>query len=147
MREKLIQYVNLLFAGGEDCGEIRQEILQNTLDRYDDLISQGKAPEAAYRLSITGIGDINELLQSVQAAPEQPRVVSAPAPTPSASVEFPKASRKPARIAIRLAALVIYLTISLSTGCWFITWLLFPIAACVQGLVMACMDLKEARKA
>ena len=62
MREQLIQYVNLLFAGAKDCDEIRQEILQNTLDRYDDLIAEGKVPEAAYRLAITGIGDINEIL-------------------------------------------------------------------------------------
>ncbi len=62
MREQLIQYVNLLFAGASDCEDIHQEILQNTLDRYDDLIAQGKVPEAAYRLAITGIGDINEIL-------------------------------------------------------------------------------------
>lgn len=62
MREQLIQYVELLFAGARDCEEIKQEILQNTLDRYDDLIAEGKVPEAAYRLAITGIGDINEIL-------------------------------------------------------------------------------------
>lgn len=62
MREQLEQYVNLLFAGTRNCDDIRQEILQNTLDRYDDLIAEGKVPEAAYRLAITGIGDINEIL-------------------------------------------------------------------------------------
>ena len=62
MREKLAQYVSLLFAGAGDCEDIKQEILQNTLDRYDDLIAQGKVPEAAYRLAISGIGDINEIL-------------------------------------------------------------------------------------
>ena len=62
MREQLIQYVELLFAGARDCEDIKQEILQNTLDRYDDLIAQGKVPEAAYRLAITGIGDVNEIL-------------------------------------------------------------------------------------
>lgn len=62
MREQLIQYVDLLFAGAADCEDIKQEILQNTLDRYDDLIAEGKVPEAAYRLAITGIGDINEIL-------------------------------------------------------------------------------------
>lgn len=62
MREQLEQYVNLLFAGAKDCEDIRQEILQNTLDRYDDLIAEGKVPEAAYRLAITGIGDVNEIL-------------------------------------------------------------------------------------
>ena len=62
MREQLIQYVELLFAGAKGCEDIKQEILQNTLDRYDDLIAEGKVPEAAYRLAITGIGDINEIL-------------------------------------------------------------------------------------
>ena len=62
MKEQLIQYVNLLFAGVPDCEDMKQEILQNTLDRYDDLVSQGKVPEAAYRLAISGIGDVNELL-------------------------------------------------------------------------------------
>lgn len=62
MREQLIQYVELLFAGMQDCEDMKQEILQNTLDRYDDLIAEGKVPEAAYRLAITGIGDINEIL-------------------------------------------------------------------------------------
>ena len=64
MREQLIQYVNLLFAGAADCEDVKQEILQNTLDRFDDLVSQGKSPEAAYRLAISGIGDINEILAS-----------------------------------------------------------------------------------
>ena len=76
MREQLIQYVNLLFAGAADCEEIRQEILQNTLDRFDDLVSQGKSPEAAYRLAISGIGDINEILGTVSQAPVSPPPVA-----------------------------------------------------------------------
>lgn len=72
MRKQLIQYVNLLFAGASDSDEVKQEILQNTLDRYDDLVDQGKSPEAAYRLAISGIGDINEILDSpVQPAAPQ----------------------------------------------------------------------------
>lgn len=62
MREQLRQYVELLFAGNDGVEEIKEEILQNTLDRYDDLIAQGKSPQDAYRLSITGIGDVNEII-------------------------------------------------------------------------------------
>ena len=75
MREQLIQYVSLLFAGANNCEEIKMEILQNTLDRYDDLIAEGKSPEAAYRLAIMGIGDINEILgqeAGPAASPVQP---------------------------------------------------------------------------
>ena len=62
MRDQLVQYVSLLFAGAENCEDTKQEILQNPLDRYDDLIAEGKSPEAAYRLAITGIGDVGEIL-------------------------------------------------------------------------------------
>ena len=72
MREQLTQYVNLLFAGAPGAEDMKQEILQNTLDRYDDLIGQGKAPEAAYRLAISGIGDINEILGSAPSVPFEP---------------------------------------------------------------------------
>ena len=68
MREQLIQYVNLLFAGTRGTEDIKQEILQNTLDRYDDLVAQGKQPEAAYSLAISGIGDISEILGSAKPA-------------------------------------------------------------------------------
>ena len=78
MKQQLIQYVELLFAGAPDSGEIKQEILQNTLDRYDDLIAQGKSPEAAYRLAIGGIGDINEILGSTPSAPLHSEPVSQP---------------------------------------------------------------------
>lgn len=72
MRAQLQQYVELLFAGAPDSEDIKQEILQNTLDRYDDLIDQGKVPEAAYRLAISGIGDINEILGTPQTSPILP---------------------------------------------------------------------------
>lgn len=72
MRQQLIQYVELLFAGIPDSEEMKQEILQNTLDRYDDLVAQGKTPEAAYRLAISGIGDINEILGHTESPAPDP---------------------------------------------------------------------------
>lgn len=62
MREQLIHHVELLFDGAANAEDIKQEILQNTLDRYDDLIAQGKSPDAAYNLSVSGIGDLSEIL-------------------------------------------------------------------------------------
>ncbi len=84
MRQQLIQYVDFLFAGMPQAGEIKQEILQNTLDRFDDLISQGKSPQAAYQLAICGIGDINELLGvQVPGAPVAPAPATQQKPTAS----------------------------------------------------------------
>ncbi len=65
MRDKLITYVDYLFAGAPETQEnrdLKNEVLQNTLERYDDLISSGKAPGAAYNLAISGIGDVSEML-------------------------------------------------------------------------------------
>ena len=214
MRERLIQYVELLFAGAPDSTEIKQEILQNTLDRFDDLVEQGKSPEAAYRLAISGIGDINEILGSTS---------ELHTPTPVQSVkgvhhEQVNDARKKNMRAVAIAlyiccvipvialsslgngglgvclmflmiaaatailimtddkdeedtdvkkakcfspkqelkksidkfigaiTLAVYLIISFLSGAWHITWLLFPISACVKGLINAIIDLKEACK-
>lgn len=62
MKEKLIQYIDLLFAGTDGAEDIRDEILQNTLDRYEDLLEQGRSPEDAYRRAIAGIGNLDDIL-------------------------------------------------------------------------------------
>lgn len=208
MREQLIQYVNLLFAGTMDCDEIRQEILQNTLDRYDDLLDQGKAPEAAYRLAISGIGDINEILGGSLPS-SQPQTVKEviheevediqsknlravaiamyilcavplfiltefgmdtlglcltlalvatatylmiiskkkgdEIDEPEVTTAKPKNGlRESIDSLIWAIGLAVYFIVSFTTGAWYITWVIFPLIGCVQGLVKACMDLKEA---
>ena len=65
MRDKLKTYIDYLFAGAPQTAataETKAEILQNTLDKYDDLIAEGKTPEAAYSLAVSGIGDLGDFL-------------------------------------------------------------------------------------
>lgn len=213
MKEQLIQYVELLFAGVPDSEEIKQEILQNTLDRYDDLIAQGKQPEAAYRLAISGIGDINEVLNNEQKPvsnfdayySKQAIAVDAEDKKKKRAVAIAlyiccvipvivlgnigngglgvcmmflmiaaatallimtskdeddeededaddniqdpnKALKKSIHTFTGILTLPLYLILSFSTGAWSITWILFPISACVDGLIDAIIDLKEANK-
>ena len=101
MREQLVKYVELLFAGTPDSEEIQQEILQNTLDRYDDLISQGKTPEAAYRLAIAGIGDVGEILGASHAPANAPEA----ADTDFRGRPLPSAKKK----AMRAVAIGMYI--------------------------------------
>ena len=96
MKEQLTKYVELLFAGAPNARDIQQEILQNTLDRYDDLISQGKSPEAAYSLSISGIGDLSEILGS---NPHQSTFIPASEPAENSEDALLKKKRKAAAIA------------------------------------------------
>ncbi len=212
MKEKLIQYVDLLFAGATGSEDIKQEILQNTLDRYDDLIAEGRSPESAYRMAISGIGDINEILgQSSQARPaasaplsrkkeerdtptkkllravaiglymislvpliilsemhmatlgfcavlgicavatvlivlgsKSQEQVSYTAPASPKTSSPRKALCDSICRAVWVAALVLFFLISFFTRAWLITWLIFPVAGAVQGLIKAIFDLKEA---
>lgn len=202
MKDKLISYIDLLFAGAPEAGEMKQEILQNTLDRYDDLLSQGKSPEAAYRLAISGIGDINEILGGTmpeQAAPVRTAEPEADSDTglkktmralavalyilcpvplfligdevglccllilvaiataimcifgkkekeePRHKESDPKQElRKSVRAVVWAVGVALYFIISFATDAWYITWVIFPMIGAVQGLVIACMDLKEA---
>ena len=102
MREKLITYVDLLFSGVADADDIKQEILQNTLDRYDDLLAQGKSPEAAYTLSISGIGDITELLGSTS---EKYQVD--PEPTVPTPIQVKSLVRKKVAIAVAICLYIL----------------------------------------
>lgn len=216
MREQLANYVNLLFAGTTGTEEIKQEILFNTLDRYDDLVAQGKTPEAAYRLAMTGIGDIDEILSQERPVNTQSQSKTEPFTytepvTQAAPDEKEKRTRRAAAIAFYiccpvplfilgdtiglclmlvliaaatallvmngdkneeavetsskcsgrseaarsliktikrfnlLISITVFLVLSFVTGAWYITWMVFPLFSCINGLIVACIDLKEAK--
>lgn len=102
MREQLIQYVDLLFAGAAGAEDVKQEILQNTLDRYDDLIAQGKSSQAAYSLAISGIGDVSELLGGSTPA-------GSPQPAPAVHFEPAHHSTPAWKKALRAVAIFLYI--------------------------------------
>lgn len=212
MREQLIQYVNLLFAGAADSEDIRQEILQNTLDRYDDLVTQGRQPEAAYRLAISGIGDINEILGTAPRNDSLPRYAPIQETKPETEEDSKRKKIRAVAVAMYILCavpliilsefgaeilglcltlalvacatylmiitgkkenddddqenpeispsrqlkksiesliwaigLAVYLIVSFLTGAWYITWIIFPMLGCIEGLVNAIIDLKGAK--
>lgn len=141
MREQLIQYVNLLFAGCPENGDMKQEILQNTLDRYDDLLAQGKAPEAAYRLAITGIGDINEVLGSTAPSP-------APMPTATSAAEEEQSDKKKLMRAVAIGmyiccVLPLFILGNIGNGIIGLCLMFLLIAAATVLMVMASSDKEE----
>ncbi len=143
MREQLAQYVNLLFAGSPGNEDMLQEILQNTLDRYDDLLAQGKTPEAAYRLAISGIGDVNEIISTVSPTPSP--VQSQPAPAP---VENPHKTIMHA-VAIGLYICCVIPVVALSAvgdGVIGVCVMFIMIAAATVLLILSS-DEKEEKKA
>ncbi len=69
MKNKIKDYIDLIFADAPDCArarEMKEEMLANVYERYDDLIKEGKSESAAYNISVSGIGDISELVDSIR---------------------------------------------------------------------------------
>ncbi len=198
MKEQLIRYIDLLFAGAPQAADIKQEILQNTLERYDDLVAQGKSPQAAYQLAISGIGDISELLGCEPPVPSSQQTFSASrtwkkamraiaiclyilsplplfilqdeiglcgllgicavatalimigseskTPEPAEVKTSPRSQlRKAISAVVWAVGLCIYFLLSFISGAWYITWIIFLILGAVEGLIKACIDLKEAQ--
>lgn len=72
MEPRLRDYIENLFAYAPEtkqAGELKEEIIKNTIERYHDLLAEGKNETEAYNLAIAGIGDINELLVALGAQP------------------------------------------------------------------------------
>jgi MFS superfamily sulfate permease-like transporter len=70
MEDKLRRYIDGLFARiapTKKAVELKEEMLQNLHDKYSDLVSEGKTPEAAYNIAIAGIGDVSGLLSELEA--------------------------------------------------------------------------------
>ena len=66
MNEQLRQYLDSLFADAPQTMrmvELKEEILQNLCDKYNDLISEGKDPEAAYNIAVASVGDVRALIR------------------------------------------------------------------------------------
>ena len=69
MEDKIRWYVEELFDGypsTKKAVELKEEMIQNLHDKYNDLIADGKTPEAAYNIVVAGIGDVSGLLNELE---------------------------------------------------------------------------------
>lgn len=68
MNEKLRHYIDDLFANAPStvrAVELKEEMYQNLLDKYNDLINEGKSEESAFNIAIASIGDVDSLMGSL----------------------------------------------------------------------------------
>lgn len=72
MNEKLRNYIEFLFEDApktKEVIELKEEMLQNLIDKYNDLVSEGKSNEAAYNIATASIGDVNDLIEQLKNRP------------------------------------------------------------------------------
>ena len=80
MEGNIRNYVEELFAGtlpSKRAVELKEEMIQNLTEKYNDLISEGKTPEAAYNIAIAGIGDVSYLLKDLEKDAAHPEIIAA----------------------------------------------------------------------
>lgn len=68
MKEKINTYLNKSFSSYEindEVADIKNDLLLDLEQWYDDLISNRKDSKTAYSICIESIGDLDELLSSV----------------------------------------------------------------------------------
>lgn len=223
MEEKIKQHFNGLFAEAPKTRrtlELKQEMLQNALDKYHDLRADGYAEEDAYQNVVNSIGDVSGLLAETEETdflnlPEKDRKKRAMLKAVSvgmfifAGVVFfffgtmdsmwgsrfdfetfglclaalicipptimnvyvanmypnhakkekqdmveeyrerryannkEKEVRKSVNAIIWTVAIIAYFAISFSTYAWYITWIIFLIALCIQLIVGLVFNLKR----
>ena len=69
MKDKLRNFIESLFEDSQknkQTIELKEEILQNLIDKYNDLVDSGKSSEAAYNIATASIGDIHELIRQIE---------------------------------------------------------------------------------
>ncbi len=69
MNEKIKSHVEALFENAPRTRraiELKDELIANLNDRYNDMIANGKDEETAYAAVIAGIGDIDELIRGLR---------------------------------------------------------------------------------
>ncbi len=180
MKEKLTEHIRLLFADAERRSpdnprltELKEELLLNTLEKYEHLISMGKTPEAAYTTSVNGIGDIEALLNDVigetdtrRAAEPAPRSAATAGANPEAEgageyensdddddddnadngdAKRPPRSRWYALVSgiIWTVTLGSYFAISFATHAWAVTWLVFLMGIAADNVAEGIFDLRR----
>lgn len=215
MIEKLRVYIDSIFENApktKQAIELKEEILQNTVERYNDLTQEGKSEEAAFNIAVAGIGDVTEIIESLEKPfrgyeytkeeIEESRKKSAIYTSVAVMLyilsvlpviadlevigislmfvmialatgliiynnkthirhykiddtiveDFKKwnkendgkrALRKSISSVVWSLCLAIYFLISFTTMAWHITWVIFPIAAAVDNIIKAIMDLKK----
>jgi len=69
MKEKIKQHFDSVFADAPKTRkaiELKQEMLQNALDKFHDLVSDGYSEEDAYQNVVRSIGDVSELFPELE---------------------------------------------------------------------------------
>jgi hypothetical protein len=80
MEAQIRRHVDTLFENTpptRKAVELKEEMIQNLTEKYRDLIDEGKSPEAAFNITVAGIGDVSGLLADLEKEGVSPDALAA----------------------------------------------------------------------
>lgn len=116
MNIKIIDYVNNLFVNCEDTEktkDLKDEILSNLFDHYNEALESGLSKEDAYKKAISKLGNIDNLITPLKSK---------------------KSSTKKLLEILSVLLVPLYFIISFITGAWNITWIIFLLIPCITKI-------------
>jgi len=144
MRQQIKDYLENIFVQApctQKAIEMKEAILADLLDKYDDMIADGITPQDAYTRAVGSIGDLQKLIAELRN--EQPGFTPPPPAKPSKTTA--QSNRysvfKSLKSALWALILVFYFLISFGTGAWHITWVIFLIGGALAHILRAIFDL------
>ncbi|MGI5971257.1 MAG: permease prefix domain 1-containing protein [Oscillospiraceae bacterium] len=69
MEEKLSRFIDTLFedaAQNSAVAELKQEMTMNLIDKYNDLLAEGRSEETAYNMAVASVGDVRGLIDEIE---------------------------------------------------------------------------------
>lgn len=96
MQIRMLREIDAMFEGAPPTRktlEAKEELLQNLMEKYSDLLAEGRSEEAAFNIALGSIGDISDLLDALRQTP--PKVAHFPEPDLSDYGDEPMASNPP----------------------------------------------------
>lgn len=69
MYDKLREYIESLFKDAPDMVktvELKEEMLQNLYEKYNDLLAEGRSEQAAFNIAVAGVGDVGDLIETLR---------------------------------------------------------------------------------
>ncbi len=167
MKSQVKSYIDNLFVGAPLCREsvdLRDEILQNCLMRYEDAVALGKSESDAYNEAISSIGDVRPLIEEIAAKEEcgatrcayeavlDTKVTQGYVKKKREDDDEDEEKQQPfaKRIGKRIiwgTVVPLYVIISFLSGAWGVTWLLFICAVLAENILDVAVDIEYERRA
>lgn len=143
--DQIKSYVDAMFAELPNTGavaEMKQNILENMQERYNELLSEGKSKNEALGTVISQFGNIDEVKKELgidETAPQTNASVSASSAIgvipfipafffPPLLIYFMIRYKEWISALILLCAVSVYLVIGFTLSIWHPSWIVFPVS-------------------